>query len=335
MKLIWRLPGPDNFNNNVIDSLNEGKNVVVLYQGKLPSDFFMRIKESLHRETDFSFQVLKIPHDTNCKYPVECLFNIFCHASRGEARRTIKSLYQSDRFIGRVLGIDGALLSDRTKWKEFFEEYELQCREYNLLTRTLFLILLPADSSFPRPKEEACMTWKKWDDAISEVDMYLFNCFLYKNKSLTMLQRKLAITICTALSLWDFELAKYLSRHDFASLLEPHRSMKWFGQQQGWQELLHADREDLLKNAVLQYFEGNYHYHSAFLSLNGEDVTLKRRIWNAEVMVLFPFIERQRQLLIEQIKNMLVLPFNSDYGEIDDPRDLEIGHIHYQIFNFR
>jgi hypothetical protein len=77
---------------------------------------------------------------------------------------------------------------------------------------------------------------------------------------------------------------------------------------------------------------GHERAHSALKVLNGD---FKRRLWRAQVSVLFPVIEEHRQRLIETLGNQLTIPFESVSGTIEDPRYLEIGHIATQIDRFR
>jgi hypothetical protein len=60
--------------------------------------------------------------------------------------------------------------------------------------------------------------------------------------------------------------------------------------------------------------------------------TFQRRIWNAEVGVLLPFVEEQRQDILVRFAGVLRVPAMTRFGEaITDIRDREIGHIESQL----
>jgi hypothetical protein len=50
------------------------------------------------------------------------------------------------------------------------------------------------------------------------------------------------------------------------------------------------------------------------------------------VAVLLPFVEERRQELLARLRHHFEVPFRTANGEvIEDVRDLEIGHIEYQL----
>jgi hypothetical protein len=72
--------------------------------------------------------------------------------------------------------------------------------------------------------------------------------------------------------------------------------------------------------------------HSALLAMRHDTRALQRRIWNAEVGVLLPFAEEQRQEILARFAGVLRGPFLTRFGEaITDIRDREIGHIESQL----
>ena len=67
-------------------------------------------------------------------------------------------------------------------------------------------------------------------------------------------------------------------------------------------------------------------------SLCSRDADIDRLIWRAEVGVLLPYIEEQRQILLDRYARYLTAPFVTNQGIlIEDIRDLEIGMIQFQL----
>jgi hypothetical protein len=71
--------------------------------------------------------------------------------------------------------------------------------------------------------------------------------------------------------------------------------------------------------------------HSALLALDDPAAELPRRLWEAQVGVLFAVVEQGRRAVLERIGPTIDLPVQTPFGEIHDPRDLEIGQLDWQI----
>ncbi len=83
---------------------------------------------------------------------------------------------------------------------------------------------------------------------------------------------------------------------------------------------------------LAEIIDGEEKTHSAALALCNQSDEIRRRIWSAEVGVLFPYVEEQRQRILRRLAGLLRVPFETRFGEvITDWRDLEIGHIESQI----
>jgi hypothetical protein len=77
--------------------------------------------------------------------------------------------------------------------------------------------------------------------------------------------------------------------------------------------------------------DGQEVMHSAFLASNGGTSAVHRRVWTGQVGVLLPFVEERRQDLLGLLAGVLQVPYRTRFGVVEDPRDLEIGHIESQL----
>ena len=78
----------------------------------------------------------------------------------------------------------------------------------------------------------------------------------------------------------------------------------------------------------MEHINGRKEYHSAYLALYGDINVIKRRIWTAQVRVLLPFIEIQRQEILNRFDSYLKI------GVIkDDIQNFEIGKIWHVLNN--
>jgi hypothetical protein len=71
--------------------------------------------------------------------------------------------------------------------------------------------------------------------------------------------------------------------------------------------------------------------HSSLAALQGRADLLDRRIWQAEVAVLFPFLEQSRLDIVSELSGELEVPFETPFGTVTDARDLELGQILRQL----
>jgi hypothetical protein len=148
------------------------------------------------------------------------------------------------------------------------------------------------------------------------------------------LKRRLRTEIIAALALWDPVLADHLVSANLEDLLSPARLLSEFVLQEGWQ--IHPSGVCDWQAGFTNSFEGQDRLHSAVLSVKAMEDEIAHRVWSAEVAVLLPFVEEQRQILIRQLSCFLQVPFTTRFGDtIDDVRDLEIGHIEGQLATCR
>ena len=85
---------------------------------------------------------------------------------------------------------------------------------------------------------------------------------------------------------------------------------------------------------TLQYVDGHQRRHSLIMAFAGEPgkSEIRRRIWRAQVAVLFPFLEEQRVVLLDQLRPMLRPATSSAVGsELRDIQELELGQILFQV----
>jgi hypothetical protein len=62
--------------------------------------------------------------------------------------------------------------------------------------------------------------------------------------------------------------------------------------------------------------------------MRNESGEIGARVWRGQASVLLPFVEERRRDLLGFLSNVIALPFRTQYREIVDVKDLEIGHLH-------
>jgi len=161
--------------------------------------------------------------------------------------------------------------------------------------------------------------------------MPFYSAFLVEPRR-SWLETDLATSLVSTLAGWDPHLCEFLAPLELTELIEPKENLSSFARQRGW-----SPDEDVQVNSTSwqegqwQTVEGRPKLHTSLSITSGE---IYRLVWKAEVGVLLPYIEEQRQILLERYGCFLSVPFVTNQGvRIEDRRDLEIGMIQYQLRN--
>ena len=159
--------------------------------------------------------------------------------------------------------------------------------------------------------------------------MSFYSAFLVGTRG-SSLETDLVTALVATLSGWDPGLCEFLASFDLAELIAPRERLSSFAQQRGWNHDCSVKVDlSFWGRGFWQTVDGKPMFHT---SLSSKDTDIDRLIWKAEVGVLLPYIEEQRQILLDRYASYLTVPFVTTQGIlIEDVRDLEIGMIQYQL----
>jgi hypothetical protein len=133
------------------------------------------------------------------------------------------------------------------------------------------------------------------------------------------------------LALWDTEIIEIGTSLPLADLIEP---MPWLSQ---LATARHWRPTDDVKSPLAQWrgyrqiFESHHRIHSAWLALAGRREAIAQRVWAGQVAALFPLLERHRRSLLARYKNILRIPWTTQFSSIQEFEDLEINHMADQL----
>jgi hypothetical protein len=146
------------------------------------------------------------------------------------------------------------------------------------------------------------------------------------------LLKRVATFVVAGLALWDPEVVLRFSQARIEDILDPARILFQLGKERDWLNHTDSARKNAWHTGCSDVFEGRERAHSALLACCAAQEEIRRRVWNAEVGVMLPYVEEQRQDILVQLTGYLHVPFKTRFGDvIDDVRDLEIGHIEAQL----
>jgi hypothetical protein len=139
------------------------------------------------------------------------------------------------------------------------------------------------------------------------------------------LYRRIATTIVARLALWDPEVSQRLARENMRRILEPIEVLKRIAIDRDWATLDGRKSPVSWHSGARGLFDGKERTHSAVLAVDDPHNELRRRVWSAQVEVVFPLIEEKRQELIETLARILT------DRSVSDLQDMEIGAIELEI----
>jgi hypothetical protein len=162
---------------------------------------------------------------------------------------------------------------------------------------------------------------------VGRLDMTLYLDRVLAARFSHSLHHKTALAVVTELSGSDARLAQYLAQEDLSTIMSPFETLRDFGASRGWtaERVRNGDWREGTSDTV----DGSRLLHSAAVAALGNHSEVKRRVWRGQVAVLYPFIEEQRVKIIPQVRGYLRFPVDTTYGRVDDPEDLEVGHLLY------
>jgi len=315
--LILETPGLRRFARAVVGDLENGRNVVLQTpsrRGPWLTDALQLEARRLSSEGLISLGLRDSapdPHDFVAAHFGKEL------VSHGEV--SFPRLLQKMASRGMFILVDGVTDSLVTPWLCFLKKYADVCRAVNGLDRIVFCVIVQGAVS-AGVYEDVTITLRSWTDAIDKSDtLCLATQVIRENRGAT-LHKKLAAAIVAELSGDDLDLALYLARLSLPELLDPAAVLAAYGRER--MGLAVGIKAPSGQDGTLTSVEGQKFVHSAYLAMKGEPDQIRRRIWNAQIATLFPFLEQERLRLVRRVSDS----FRRACGATP-PEDLELGDL--------
>lgn len=328
----WNLPGPSRFVNRISADLQEGKNVFVCLPEHAPSGLSRAVRYAVEETETIPWRTLDLSEEESL-LPTDLLFSKFATGHRPDDLRNASTFADQSDLSGGIIWIQGIDHDPWHDWKTFFSDYGHACRSVPLIKRTVFCVLLVGAIALDPPTEDVCVACHYWRNTVSAFDALLYATQCFQDRVMPRLQHRVAINVTANLSLWDPTVTECLADEKFENILRPASLLKSLAIERGWDGQCPSDEGTAWATGLTNRYEGENRRHSACLVFDSSDREIERRLWSAEVGIMLPFVEEQRQAILSQIGPVLQLPFYTKTGEaISDLHDLEIGYIYSQVF---
>ena len=319
----WELPGPRSFVEKTATELADGRSVVLHLPGRMPSGFESSMSACIRDE--FGERPSRLDAGDLSQSPGGLLLD---HLDIQGVVPTPHAIacqrFQSDRVVW-LRNLDA--VSWRELWHDFVYGYMDTVRNAGLDNRVLLLAPISDWPDGHPAKPDVGVAVCPWKGLVGGDDIRFFAGSRLRGQRLGHLARALKQQVIVELAGPDERLAADLAELPLPELLAP---MGWLREWAAAVGLQAGTGPGHWHDGTLIEFEGAQWSHTGLLALQGEDRLVERRLWNAQVAVLFPWLERRRQELLATLERSgaLTLPYTRSAGVvIDDKYDLEFSDL--------
>jgi hypothetical protein len=322
----WSLPGPSAFINAVADDVREGKSVFLQLPDHCPGRLSLSLRQTLG--DDFPWLSSTVNADST---PINFLYGLLVPESDAAHLRNARSLVAQDSFQGYIIWLEGLSAANWPSWTDFFAEYERASRAVPPARRSHFLVPLTDGASLLEMPEEIGISRQTWDGWIRPSDIRFYS-YLRVEERRSTLETELTFALVAELASWDSELCEWLAPLPLEQLTQPLDPLIEFAGKRRWNAHPADTTRRGWSKGYCQTVGGRPMLHTSTRALLGQRSEIDRLVWQAEVGVLMPYIEEQRQELLKRYQKSLWVPFTTKNNQlVEDIFDLEIGHIEYQL----
>lgn len=256
--------------------------------------------------------------------PVEFLTRRLVVGAGGPA--SVARLMESDSCRDLVLWIEGVDRGRWGEWIEFLADYDRHARNARA-GHLLMCVDLGGERAACELPGLAGVAGCSWIRVVDRHDAALFAAGLARGGGESGLLDGVRVALCTELGGTDGDLATRLVTADLETLVEPVLYLQDIGRTRGVTGL--GTGRGNWQCGEWEYWDGGWRVNSCVAAVDGQAREIVRRVWKAEVGVVFPFIEEQRVEMVEVFRPLVRLPVDTGYGVIEEAADLEIGHLRY------
>lgn len=328
----WRLPGPSSYLSRLLSELQNGHSLLLEWPAHSPRQWLAGLQtydenwcgdRSCSRFGFEAFQGME---------PEEFLYEKILRREVPITELRPENLVQVESFLMRVIVLDEMNVSSWAKWRPFLEKYASAARSLDSWQRTQFVVSLQGDACLESPGKYEFLKVHRWDGYVTSLDMQMYAAYRLRERKLPYgIEYKLLHALLTRLSIWDPALVDALCECSIEQLCNPDALLQDFADGRNWAGVGLESREKAWALGVLQKFENIDTPHGSRLDLCSAQNAPTYRIWQAQMEVLLPILERERHQIIDRFRTKLEVPFVTPTERIEDVRDLELGMILRQM----
>jgi hypothetical protein len=254
----------------------------------------------------------------------------------GHGIRSVDTLLESQILEYRIVVADVVDVHTSHVWIDLLAEFGQLGSRVEPVRRPVFLVSVPFEASMSNPARASTsiVRLQPWRSIFSEADAIVAAAHLAAESPGSAIERALKSSVISAIAGVDLSLARFLGDYNIesfdkiAQLLDKHcRDNRLF------HPYMEGGPAYATLNGGFRQSDGTYARHIHTLGSDSErDAEIKRRLWHAQVRILYPFLELKRRSLLDDNRARLSIPHRRPDGKsIEAVEDLEFGDIVHQL----
>lgn len=328
MGSLWGLPGPSRFVEAVADDLRGRSSVVLRFGGGLPAG----LADHLEQQTAWGTLWTLVGADPETS-PLAAIRRAVAPEARASDFTTPQQIVVDERFRNRVFWVDGLTSENWPAWRRFLCNFAHASRNAEATARPpVFLLPLCGTDLEVSDLAEPSISSHEFRDVVDRDDLYMLALQSRQARRRRRVIRALLANSVAQVAQWDHVLAEVLLEGGPEAALQPHAALAHYAEERGWT----AETPERWENGTLDGPPERPVVHSALLMAQGRERELNRRLWAAQAAVLMPLLEERRLELVDCNRHCFSrLPFETDFGVIETPEDMEIGALVLYFSRYR
>lgn len=201
-------------------------------------------------------------------------------------------------------------------WRRFIDDYHwyISDARLHIADASRFLVLAQAIDAEQAPSRVVTVKHLRYQGYVSLSDTERYCQRLLAGRCWSPIERQVAASIIAHLALWDKDIAERLCGRPLSDILDPLKFLQRLAVARKWR----SDQPSGWHNGTQHEVESQNFISSAFLALCEDWAEIKQRIWHAQLKVLFPFIEHQRNIFIDMVRQHLsFVPPQTGFAEME------------------
>ena len=316
---FWGLRGPSSFVDQIEHAVRDGYNVIARFPCRTPPELEREIRERLHS----LFEWTTIDASSGESEPVDLLRRQVCPEVSALRAASMSELADTAAFQGRLIWLDKIARRDWSRWSGALLAYAEACRNVDLLSRTIFVVMLTGEAVTDESPEEAALVRRDFRGVVDSLDLFVFALWNAPASIHDREHRAMFAQTVAQLAQWDYFLADLLLSLSLEEALYPTNTLREYARNQGWT----ADTPWRWELGTVDGQDEQPVVHSALLAVSGDSRQVRQRVWAAQAGVLLPLIEERRVQLIPYCRRYLKLPVEIEGQWVNDPLDIEVGQL--------
>lgn len=321
---MWKLNGPGKFIQSAVEELQHGVSCLVDTPPFFPSDLVLNVEKELNRSGRMHAVVVPVEtFDTDSEIQI----------TKNLVNLTGLRVNDATDLNALVAGVtDYVFLYDcpasASLWKtlkSWMVRFLRQVQQLPETERPTFFLTIPEHLAVI--DNEVGLRHVSWKKLVRETDVRHYVDDIEEVNEANRFLNRVRKSIVVELGRTDLELVGYLCRFSLKEMLAADPLLRRFRHESSWMQ---EENSFWDRQAKLQW-DDREESHSCYLESTGQFVEIKRRIWKAQIVSVFPHIENRRCEIVQKVKDLLPKSFQSVTGEIKDVESLELGEIFFEL----